>query len=142
MAAGSRTSLNKASYRSDGPVRGLGAGEARMPAAPVRPVMPAEARRAVVSYPGDLSDWSRRQLDTPWFRAYLRKTRADAAVGDEWTEFVDVGCCGSAHDVPLRLERLEGGDRIGPGTELVYTAREACGVLSGWRAQSAAGPTH
>lgn len=99
------------------------------------------ADRATISYPADLSDWSRRQLETPWFRSYLKKTRGNARVGATWDEFVDVGCCGSAHDVPLRLERLDGGDHIGPGTEISYKEREACGVLGGWRAQSAAGPT-
>ena len=103
--------------------------------------MPA-ATRVVISYPEDLSAWSRDQLRTRWFEAYLRKTIGAADVGREWTEFVDVGCCGSAHDVPLRLEAVEGGTEVGPDTEIEYTTREACGVLSGWRAQSAAGPTH
>lgn len=104
--------------------------------------MTRDADRAVISYPADLSDWSRRQLETPWFRSYLTKTCGNTHVGATWDEFVDVGCCGRAHDVPLRLERLEGGDRIGPETEIAYEEREACGVESGWRAQSAAGPTH
>lgn len=103
--------------------------------------MSTDAERAIISYPEDLSDWSRRQVETPWFVAYLRRTRGSARPGDEWNEFVDVGCCGNAHDVPLRLERLEGGDRIGPDTEISYTTREACGVAGGWRVQSAAGPT-
>lgn len=100
------------------------------------------ATRVVLSYPADLSAWSRRQLDTRWFRAYLRKTIGRATPGREWNEFVDVGCCGSAHDVPLRIEAVEGGDEVGPDTELEYTVREACGVLGGWRVQSADGPTH
>ena len=100
------------------------------------------ADRVVISYPEDLSAWSRDQLETRWFKAYLRKTVAPAEVGLEWDEFVDVGCCGRAHDVPLRLEAVEGGSELGPETEIEYTTREACGVLGGWRAQSAAGPTH
>ena len=104
--------------------------------------MTRDADRAVISYPADLSGWSRRQLETPWFKSYLRKTRGDTTVGTAWEEFVDVGCCGRAHDVPLQLERLDGGDRIGLETEIRYTEREACGVESGWRVQSAAGPTH
>ncbi|MDZ7700850.1 MAG: hypothetical protein U5J98_01605 [Halobacteriales archaeon] len=101
-----------------------------------------EASRVVLSYPADLSEWSRDQLATRWFVAYLRKTMGRASVGREWNEFVDVGCCGSAHDVPLRIEAVEGGPEVGPDTEIEYTTREACGVESGWRAQSAAGPTH
>ena len=101
----------------------------------------ATARRIEISYPADLSDWSRRQLDTRWFKAYLRKTIGTAAVGDEWNEFVDVGCCGSTHDVPLRIESVDGGDAVGPSTAIEYTVREACGVGGGWRVQSAAGPT-
>lgn len=100
-----------------------------------------EATRVVISYPEDLSDWSRDQLETRWFKAYLRKTIGAATVGREWNEFVDVGCCGSAHDVPLRIESVEGGDAVGPETTIEYTTREACGVQSGWLAQSAAGPS-
>ena len=100
-----------------------------------------DAHRVVISYPEDLSDWSRRQVDTRWFKAYLRKTIGAAFEGKEWNEFVDVGCCGNAHDVPLRIEAVIGGDEVGPGTEIEYTVREACGVQGGWRVQSADGPT-
>jgi hypothetical protein len=102
----------------------------------------AEASRVVISYPEDLSDWSRDQLATRWFIAYLRKTMGPATVGREWNEFVDVGCCGSAHDVPLRIEGVEGGSEVGAATTIEYTTREACGVESGWQTQSGAGPTH
>ncbi len=101
----------------------------------------AAASRVVISYPEDLSDWSRRQVDTRWFKAYLRKTIGDATVGKEWNEFVDVGCCGSAHDVPLRIESAHDGDEVGPKTRIEYTVREACGVEGGWQVQSADGPT-
>lgn len=103
--------------------------------------MSTDATRVVISYPEDLSDWGRSQLETPWFTAYLRKTVGDAREGREWGEFLDVGCCGDSLDVPLRIERVEGGDRFGPDTEIEYTAREACGIQGGWRVQSAGGPT-
>ena len=103
--------------------------------------MGAGAARVTISYPADLSAWGRRQLDTPWFRAYLRKTVGEARVGKEWAEFVDVGCCGNTYDVPLRIEAVEGGDRVGPHTEIEWTERAACGIEGGWRVQSAAGPT-
>lgn len=101
----------------------------------------APAQRVVISYPADLSDWSRRQVDTRWFKAYLRKTMGEASEGREWNEFVDVGCCGNAHDVPLRIEAVHGGDEVGEATDIEYTVREACGVQGGWRVQSADGPT-
>jgi hypothetical protein len=101
----------------------------------------AEAERVAVSYPADLSTWGREQVDTRHFRAYLRKTMGEVAVGDDWEEFVGVGCCGNTLDVPLRVEAIEGGSRVGPDTEVVYEVREACDVQGGWRVQSAGGPT-
>lgn len=100
-----------------------------------------DAARVVVSYPADLSGWGRRQLTTPWFTAYLRKTLGDVTVGDAREEFLDVGCCGDTLDVPLRIESVEGGQRVGPETAIEYVEREACGLAGGWRVQSAAGPT-
>jgi hypothetical protein len=99
------------------------------------------ADRVVVSYPEDLSDWGRFQVEKPSFRAFLRKTRDDAEPGDVWEEFVGVGCCGNTLDVPLRVERVEGGSRIGDDTEIVYEVREACGIQGSWRVQSKGGPS-
>ncbi|WP_435319520.1 hypothetical protein [Haloarchaeobius sp. TZWSO28] len=98
------------------------------------------ASRVVLSYPADLSDWSRDQVATSHFKAWLRRTRETAAVGDIWEEFVDVGCCGSTFDVPLRVEEVEGGDEMGPDTDIEYTVREQCGLEGGWKVQSQAGP--
>lgn len=99
------------------------------------------ATRVVLSYPADLSDWGRRQVTTPWFRAYLRKTLGEVRSGDVTEEFLDVGCCGSTLDVPLRVERVEGGPLVDGDTDVAYEVREACGVEGGWRVQSEAGPT-
>lgn len=101
----------------------------------------APARRVQLSYPADLSDWGRRQVGTPHFRAYLRKAHANAREGDVWPEFVGVGCCGSALDVPLRVEAVEGGHAVTDETTFEYGVREACDVQGGWRVQSADGPT-
>lgn len=98
------------------------------------------ATRIVLSYPADLSAWGRRTVEGAPFRAYLRKVHDDAAAGDAWAEFVGVGCCGDALDVPLVVEDVEGGTRVGPGTEFDFREREACGIEGGWRVQSAAGP--
>ncbi|WP_332897193.1 MULTISPECIES: hypothetical protein [unclassified Haladaptatus] len=100
----------------------------------------SDAARVVVSYPADLSGWGRGQLDTPWFRAYLTKTLGKPAVGDVYDEFLDVGCCGDSLDVPLRIEAIEGGERVGKTTEIEYVEREACGIRGGWLVQSQAAP--
>jgi hypothetical protein len=98
------------------------------------------ATTVTISYPADLSDWSRDQLDGRVFRAYLRRKLDRPAVGDEWEEFVDVGCCGSANHVGLRIEAVEGGDCVGEETRIAYTTRDACHVGGGWEVQSEAGP--
>jgi len=98
------------------------------------------ATRVVVSYPADLSEWGRRQVDRSSFRAFLRRTRETAREGDVWEEFVGVGCCGNTLDVPLRVERVEGGSTVADDTEIAYAVREACGIEGSWRVQSAGGP--
>ncbi len=103
--------------------------------------MSERAERIVVSYPADLSGWGRFQVEKPSFVAFLRKTRERARPGDRWEEFVGVGCCGNSLDVPLRVERVEGGPRIDDDTEIEYTEREACGIEGSWRVQSAGGPS-
>jgi len=97
--------------------------------------------RIVVSYPADLSAWGRDQLSTPWFRAYLRRRLEDAVAGEAVDVFLDVGCCGDTLDVPLRVERIEGDEPVGPDTQIEYAEREACGLAGGWLVQSRAGPT-
>ncbi len=100
-----------------------------------------DASRVVVSYPADLSAWGRDRVDCSEFRAYLRKTKESAAEGDVWEEFVGVGCCGNSLDVPLRVEAVEGGDRLGPETAIEFDVREACGLAGSWQVQSAGGPS-
>ena len=101
----------------------------------------AIADRVVVSYPADLSDWGRFQVEKPSFRAFLRKTRDEVREGDVWEEFVGVGCCGNTLDVPLRVDRVDGGARVADETEIEYAVREACGLEGSWRVQSADGPS-
>lgn len=102
---------------------------------------PNDATQVLVSYPEDLSDWGRFQVEKPAFRAYLTKTLGEVREGDEREEFVGVGCCGNTLDVPLRIERVEGGTEVTRETEIEYAVREACGIQGGWRVQSAGGPT-
>lgn len=100
------------------------------------------AERVVISYPEDLSDWGRMQIDEKSFKAYLRKTKEGPLTeGETWEEFVGVGCCGNTLDVPLRIEKVEGGNSFGPETRIEYEVREACDVQGGWKVQSKGGPT-
>jgi hypothetical protein len=99
------------------------------------------ADRLVVSYPADLSEWGRFQVEKRSFRGYLRKTAGEVAVGDVLEEFVGVGCCGSNLDVPLRIEAVEGGPVVGENTDIEYDVREACDIEGGWLVQSEAGPS-
>ncbi|MFB6135500.1 MAG: hypothetical protein ABEJ04_01950 [Halobacteriaceae archaeon] len=99
------------------------------------------ATRVVVSYPADLSTWGRTRLEERSFRAWLRRSHETATPGDEWAEFLDVGCCGDSLDVLLRVEAVQGGARLAPETEVEYEERAACGVEGGWRVQSRGGPT-
>jgi hypothetical protein len=94
-----------------------------------------------ISYPADLSEWGRFQVEKPSFRGYLRKTIEIANPGDVFEEFVGVGCCGNTLDVPLRVEAVEGGNRVGEDTEIEYEVREACDIEGGWLVQSEAGPS-
>ncbi|OVE84866.1 hypothetical protein [Natronolimnobius baerhuensis] len=98
------------------------------------------ADRVVVSYPEDLSEWGLFQLEKSSFRTYLLKVHDDVAVGDVWEEFLDVGCCGSAMDVSLRVERLEGGTWIDQETTLEYESRDSVEMDGSWQAQSEGGP--
>jgi hypothetical protein len=101
--------------------------------------MSEHASRVVISYPDELSDWGRDQLDTDRYRSYLRKTVGELSVGTEWEEFADVGCCGNTLDIPLRVESFEGAAEMGPDTRIEFAEREGS-VEGGWRVQSAAGP--
>ena len=99
------------------------------------------ATRVVVSYPADLSQWGRDTVEGSSFRTYLTKAHDTAREGDEWPEFVGVGCCGNTLDVPLRVEAVEGGPRVTAETAFEFTVREACDIEGGWQVQSADGPT-
>ncbi|MFB6141153.1 MAG: hypothetical protein ABEJ26_12050 [Halosimplex sp.] len=99
------------------------------------------ATRVVISYPADLSTWGRDIVEGSPFRAYLRKTLGRVEEGQITEQFTGVGCCGDTLDVPLRIESVEGGDRVGESTAIEYEVREACGIEGGWRVQSADGPT-
>ncbi len=94
-----------------------------------------EATRVVLSYPADLTDWDRDQLQTPWYIGYLRKVLEEPDVGDVFEEFVDIGCCGTSRDVPLKVESVAGGSRVGERTDIEYVVRESCDLPSAWDVQ-------
>jgi hypothetical protein len=93
------------------------------------------ATRVVLSHPADLGAHGRRRIDQEYYRRYLRKTKDRVAEGEEWAEFTDVGCCGCQMDVPLRVERVEGGSRMDPETTIEYTEHEPRDVNPGWSVQ-------
>ena len=98
------------------------------------------ATRVVISYPADLSKWGRDIVEDTPFQSYLPKAHDTAEPGETWEEFVGVGCCGSALDVPLRVEEVHGGPSLDEATAFEFTVREACDLDGGWQVQSAAGP--
>ena len=97
------------------------------------------ATRVVLSYPEQLSKWGRDQVESDRYVGYLRKVVDDLTVGREFEEFADVGCCGDSLDIRFRIEAVDGGDAMGPDTEIAFTTRDA-DHEGGWRVQSAAGP--
>lgn len=102
--------------------------------------MSETASHIVLSYPADFSSWGRDIVEDTPFQSYLPKAHDTAAEGDIWEEFVGVGCCGSALDVPIRVEDVEGGEELSEETTFEFTVRKACGIEGGWEVQSAAGP--
>ena len=92
------------------------------------------ADRIVVSYPDGLGAWRADQLKHERFAKYLRKTLGEVHEGYEFEEFVDVGCCGTTPDIPLRVEAIEGGPIVGPETEIEWVGREEA-VENGWNVQ-------
>lgn len=98
------------------------------------------ASTVVLSYPADLSEWGRWQLDERSFQAYLRRTHETVHRGETWEVFLDVGCCGDTYDVPLRVETVEDGRLVTDSTTIEYEERAACGLEGGWNVQSAGAP--
>lgn len=100
----------------------------------------AQQSRITLTYPVELSIWGREIVEDTPFRSYLRKAHDSATVGDQWKEFVGVGCCGDEMDVVLQVESIEGDSAITSNTEFTFTERDACHT-GGWEVQSKTGPT-
>ncbi|KAB1198080.1 MULTISPECIES: hypothetical protein [Haloferax] len=99
------------------------------------------AASVVVSFPDELSAWGRDQLTADRFVNYLRRVHDEAEPGDEWDEFLDVGCCGDSLTLTLRVEDVEpaGATTISADTDVEFVEREGS-VHGGWCVQSADGP--
>ncbi|WP_411967312.1 hypothetical protein [Haloferax sp. YSSS75] len=99
------------------------------------------ASRVVVSFPDELSAWGRDQLTAGRFVNYIRRIHDEARAGDEWEEFLDVGCCGDSLTLTLRVEELEpeGATTLDGDTDVEFVEREGS-VHGGWCVQSADGP--
>jgi hypothetical protein len=81
------------------------------------------AERVVVRY-APVTDRIAEELSKSQYRAYLRRTEpGPVAAGDEWKGFVSRGC-GATADVTLTVEAVEGGDRVGEGTEFAFVPAE------------------
>lgn len=85
------------------------------------------ADRVVVSYDESaledpLRTWVARELRGESYRRYLARAHDTATEGDEWAEFVSRGC-GAPADVILRVDRVDGGSRLGPGTTVEIATR-------------------
>jgi hypothetical protein len=95
----------------------------------------------VVSFPDELSAWGRDQLTADRFVNYLTRVHEEAAPGDEWEEFLDVGCCGDSLTLTLRVESLDppGASALTADTDVEFVEREGS-VHGGWCVQSADGP--
>lgn len=93
-----------------------------------------------LSHPAELSKWGRYRISTDAFLAYLRKTIDDPEGGDVYEEFVGVGCCGSALDVPLRIESISNPGIVTDETTIEYTERDDCEIAGGWSVQSRSAP--
>ncbi|KAB1193198.1 hypothetical protein GJR96_06955 [Haloferax sp. MBLA0076] len=105
------------------------------------PATEATATSVVVSFPDELSAWGRDQLTADRFVNYLKRFHDEAALGDEWEEFLDVGCCGDSLTLTLRVEELEpaGATTLSEETDVEFVEREGS-VHGGWCVQSADGP--
>lgn len=96
--------------------------------------------RVVLSHPDGLSNWGRFQIRQKHFRAWLTRSHESFTEGERFEEFVDTGCCGSAHHVQFVVEGVEGDGDVTRETEVEYVTRPGCDSGGGWGAQSEAGP--
>ncbi|WP_436925843.1 hypothetical protein [Halosimplex amylolyticum] len=99
----------------------------------------AVAERVVLRY-APVTDRVADELSKSRYSAYLRSAEAGpVAAGDAWEHFVSRGC-GTTRDVTLTVETVDGGERIGEGTEFTFVpAEEASGRDGGAGPGSEAG---
>lgn len=89
-----------------------------------------------LSHSEELSNWGRFQIDQKHFRAWLARSHESFTEGERFEEFVDTGCCASAHYIEFVVERVEGDGPVTRETEIEYVDRPGCDLGGGWDAQS------
>lgn len=94
--------------------------------------------RVVLSHPEGLSEWGQLQIDQKHFRAWLTRSHDSFSEGGHFEEFVDTGCCGSAHYIEFVVERVDGDGPVTRETDVEYTKRDGCDRGGGWGARSTA----
>lgn len=94
--------------------------------------------RVELSHPAGLSEWGRLQIDQKHFRAWLTRSHDSFSEGERFEEFVDTGCCGSAHYIEFVVEHVDGDGPVTRDTEIEYAERAGCDLGGGWAAQGTA----
>ena len=84
------------------------------------PAMGSTAARVVVAYPPDMGESGLAFLERKSFRNYLARAWDAVEPGTEFQEMVNLGCCSDATTVPLTVESVEGGPRMGLDTEIEF----------------------
>jgi len=105
----------------------------------VRTRSPGMAEHVVLSHPAALSSWGRLQIDDHQFRGWLRRSHDRLVEGERFEEFLDTGCCGSAHHVTFAVEAVEGDGRVTEDTSFEFVERPGCDPEGGWGARSETG---
>lgn len=86
------------------------------------------ASRVVLTYDPDVIDdisrfWVEDELGKGSYVGYIRRTYDTVSEGEDFDEFVSKGCS-IPMDVTLRVERLDGGTRIGEDTAVDIRRRD------------------
>ncbi|SFR84961.1 hypothetical protein SAMN05216559_0008 [Halomicrobium zhouii] len=91
------------------------------------------ATTVVVSYPPDMGEDGQAFLERASFRNYLARAWDEIAPGETVEEMVNLGCCTDAQNVPLTVESVDGGTRMGPDTAVEFVeGDEPAGLGCDW----------
>ena len=91
------------------------------------------ATSVVVAYPPDTGESGLAFLERESFRTYLTRAWDELEPGATFEEMVNLGCCTDATTVPLAVESVEGGARMGPDTAIEFVeGDEPAGIGCDW----------